>query len=83
MPQPKWAVISAIPRKDYSIEIRFADGKHGVYDAAPLLLQDYFKPLNNMGLFLSGKAECGTVVWNDLLDIAPEHLYENTVAHPC
>jgi hypothetical protein len=26
--------------------------------------------------FLQAKAECGTVVWNDDIDIDPEHLYE-------
>ncbi|MBQ5439275.1 MAG: DUF2442 domain-containing protein, partial [Clostridia bacterium] len=35
----------------------------------------YF-PLKNIGFFMSVKAECGTVVWNDDVDIAPEHLYE-------
>ncbi len=30
----------------------------------------------NPGFFMKAKVECGTVVWNDELDIAPEHLYE-------
>ena len=30
----------------------------------------------NLSFFLCAKAECGTVVWDDDVDIAPEHLYE-------
>ncbi len=28
--------------------------------------------------FLTAKADCGTVVWDDDIDIAPEHLYESS-----
>ena len=28
--------------------------------------------------FLCAKAECGTVVWSDEIDIVPEHLYESS-----
>ena len=39
-----------------------------------------YAPLNNLSFFLCARAEYGTVIWNDDVDIAPEHLYE--CSHP-
>lgn len=79
MSKPKWTVKEAVPQKDYTIDLVFADGQHKVYDAAPLLEMEVFAPLKSLSLFLAAKIECGTVVWSDELDIAPEHLYEKSV----
>jgi len=35
--------------------------------------------LRNPSFFMTAKAECGTVVWNDDIDIAPEHLYDASI----
>ena len=76
MSEPKWVVKSAKPRADYTIELEFADGKRGVYDARPLLERPVFAPLKALPLFMMARVEYDTVVWNDELDIAPEALYE-------
>ena len=54
--------------------------KKKLYNALPLLGKSIYFPLKNIGFFMSAKAECGTVVWNDDVDIAPEHLYEMSVS---
>lgn len=76
MKTPNWVVITAHANPDYTIDIKFADGSQKRYDAHRLLEKPVYADLVNLGLFLSAKAECGTIVWSDDLDIAPEHLYE-------
>ena len=73
---PDWVVIKVQANPDYSLDIIFDDGLKKRYDARPILDKPIYADLHNPGLFLSARAECGTVVWNDDLDIAPEHLYE-------
>ena len=46
------------------------------YNARPFLEKIIFSQLKNLAFVLGAKTECGTVVWNDDIDIAPEHLYE-------
>lgn len=84
MPNPVWSVVDVTPQKDYTLLLTFEDGKKGLYDATSLLKEEIFEPLNSLPVFLSARAEDGTVVWNDDLDIAPEYLYENCtpVAEP-
>ena len=76
MKQPEWVVTKVSPTKDYTLLLTFADGTNKVYDARPLLKKEIYSPLNNIDFFLTAKAECGTVIWDDDIDIAPEYLYE-------
>ena len=73
---PAWVVKEVLPKEDYTLLITFADGAKKVYNARPLLGKAIYSSLKNIDFFLCAKAECGTVVWNDDVDIAPEHLYE-------
>lgn len=74
-----WTVRKVQPQKDYTLFLTFADGSQKLYDAHALLENPIYEPLKNPGFFMKAKAECGTVVWNDDVDIAPEHLYECSV----
>lgn len=74
--KPFWSVKEAQPHKDYTITVKFHDGSVKIFDAKPLLKIPMFEPLKNPGFFMCAKVECGTVVWNDDIDIAPEYLYE-------
>lgn len=76
MNSPAWVVKEVLPKEDYTLLITFADGAKNVYNARPLLGKAIYSSLKNLDFFLCAKAECGTVVWNDDVDIAPEHLYE-------
>lgn len=76
MKSPVWLVKDVTPNKDYTLLLTFANGEKRVYNARPLLNKSIFSQLNNVSFFLTAKAECGTVVWNDDVDISPEHLYE-------
>ena len=76
MNNPVWIVKNVQAREDYTLCLTFADGSEKVYDARPLLSKAIYSPLNSIPFFLSARAEYGTVVWSDDIDISPEHLYE-------
>jgi hypothetical protein len=76
MKNPEWVVKEVQPKEDYTLILTFADGVKKVYNARPLLEKAIYSQLRNLAFFLQAKVECGTVVWNDDIDIAPEHLYE-------
>ena len=76
MKSPAWVVKAVQPKEDYTLLLTFADGDKKVYNARPLLEKAIYSQLHNLAFFLSAKAECGSVVWNEDIDIAPEHLYE-------
>lgn len=76
MKTPVWVVKEVQPQADYTLLLTFADGKRKVYNARPLLDKAIYAQLKSLAFFLKAKANCGTVVWNDDIDIAPEHLYE-------
>lgn len=63
------------PRADYSLLLTFKNGEQRVYDARPLLEHAINERLKNIHFFMQAKVVCGTVVWDDDIDIDPEHLY--------
>ena len=79
MGNPSWVVTSVIPRKDYTLLLTFEDGKHGVYDFRPDLSRPIFRKQQSIDFFMQAKVLYGTVVWPDDSDIAPEHLYEQSI----
>jgi len=76
MNTPNWVVTEAIPQKDYSLQVSFADGTRKTVDVKVLLDKVIYSPLKNLHLFMQAKVECGTVVWTEDIDIAPEWLYK-------
>lgn len=79
MKDPAWVVKSVRAQPDYTLLLTFSGGETRLYDARPLLDKAIYAPLRNLAFFLRAKADCGTVVWDDDVDIAPEHLYERSV----
>lgn len=76
MTTPQWVVTQVTPKKDYTLELTFADGEKRFFDVKPMLGKPICEKLNNPEFFMRAKADCGTVVWDDEVDIAPEYLYE-------
>jgi hypothetical protein len=79
MSRPEWNVMDVTARNDYTLLLTFQDGQKKVYDASFLLDKPIYSRLRSLPFFLSARVECGTVVWSDECDIAPEHLYECSV----
>ena len=79
MANPVWSVVAVEPQRDYSMLLTFADGEKRVYNARSLLDKKVCERLRDVSFFMKARAMYGTVVWNDEIDIAPEHLYEYSV----
>ena len=77
---PEWVVTNVVAQNDCTLLLDFADGSRKIFSVRPLLEKEIYLPLRNPGFFMQAKVECGTVVWNSEVDIAPEYLYENGVA---
>ncbi len=67
-------VISVEPHEDYTMTLIFTNGERKVYNAEHLLNLPMYGNLRNV--FMSAKAEYGTVTWPGNIDISPETLYE-------
>lgn len=76
MSNPAWVVKNVEAHSDYTLLLTFENGEEKVYNARPLLSKEIYAPLRSLPFFLQAKAFCGTVTWNDDIDIAPEHLYD-------
>ena len=76
---PVWVVTAVEPQNDYTLLLTFEKGEKKRYNAMPLLEKAIYTPLKSLAFFLKAKAECGTVIWNDDVDIDPEYLYEQSV----
>jgi hypothetical protein len=74
------SVIRVIPKDDFSLELWFNTGDHRVFDARPYLSRGVFVRLQNLALFKQAFVALDTVCWPGDLDIAPETLFERSVA---
>jgi hypothetical protein len=63
---------------DYRLELVFSDGYESVYDARHLLGKGVFKKFEDLAFFTTAHVGYGTVVWDDMLDLAPEAIYEDS-----
>ena len=75
---PKWLVIDVCPHENYTLHLTFIGDEKRIYDALPLLEKPIYAPLKNISFFMSAKVDGCSVAWNDDIDIAPEHLYEQS-----
>jgi len=74
-------VISVRPLEDYKLWIRFSTGETKIFDFAPLLDTEGFRPLKENASFGSVYIDYGIPAWNDgSIDIAPEYLYQNGIS---
>lgn len=67
------------PRNDYTLVITFENSEKRLFDCKRLFDKKVFAPLKNKAFFRLAHVEYGTVVWNESIDIAPEHLYEEGI----
>ncbi len=74
------AVIRVVPHQDFSLELWFDTGDHRLFDARPYLSRGVFVRLQDFSLFKQAFVALGTVCWPGDLDIAPETLYDRSVA---
>lgn len=64
----------------FRLLLTFENGERRRFEMTPLLGRKPFLALQDPRLFAQTRVEDGTVVWPGELDIAPETLYEKSVA---
>jgi hypothetical protein len=71
-------IIDATFCGEHSLRLAFNDGTRKTVDVRPLLDGPVFEPLLNQEFFAKGSLDraCGTVVWPNGADFAPESLHE-------
>lgn len=74
------SVIRVVPREDLSLELWFNTGDHRLFDARPYLNRGVFTRLQDVALFKQAFVSLDTVCWPGNLDIAPETLFDRSVA---
>lgn len=74
-------VVRAEHRGGYTIHLAFTDGVEGAVDFSPWLEGPVFELLTDPQYFQRFFLDGGTVAWPNGADIAPETLYERTIAN--
>lgn len=63
---------------NYTLEVNFVDGTHGLVDMTQLIMSDkagVFATLRNKALFKQAYLEYGAVTWPGEIDLAPDTMY--------
>jgi len=77
---PRVRAVTAMP--DYRLDLTFTNGERRIFDASPLLEWPAYRPLKNIALFTSARAEYGSVCWPGDIDCCPDRLYRDSVPVP-
>jgi Protein of unknown function (DUF2442) len=77
-------VVGAAVVGSHQLRLLFSDGTVGDVDFSAQPWTGVLEPLNGPAYFaqVTVDPEAGTVVWPNGLDLAPEPLYEEALAHP-
>ena len=70
--------VKALP--NYVLLLEFENGEKRYFDIAPYMDRKLFIRLKNPSLFRQAFIDYGTVVWPGNIDIAPETLYDLSLA---
>ncbi len=74
------SVIRVFAKEDFTLELWFNNGAHRLFDARPYLERGVFTRLKDPAQFQQAFVAADTVCWPGNLDIAPETLYDRSVA---
>jgi len=76
--KPVVHVTSVEPLEGFRLRLAFEDGTVGDIDLADELWGPIFEPLHDRTVFIqvAVNPECGTIVWPNGADFAPEWLYD-------
>ena len=66
----------------FGLLLTFTNGEQRRFDMRPYLHYPVFSRLENPAFFSLAHVDYGTVVWPGNIDIAPETLYDRSVAVP-
>jgi hypothetical protein len=72
-------IVTVKPHANYHLLLEFENGEKRLFDMTPIIDKRPFNRLKGP-LFMAARVEYGTVVWPGNIDIAPETLYDRSVA---
>lgn len=72
-------IININPLPSFELNLLYADGSLRRFDMKPLLSMKPWNKLAALPLFMQVKADYGTAVWPNDIDIAPETLWMDSV----
>ncbi|MBI5487120.1 MAG: DUF2442 domain-containing protein [Deltaproteobacteria bacterium] len=75
-------VVTVTAKRPHLLVLVFENGERRRFDMSALMDERPFSVLKNSPVFLQARVENGTVAWPGDIDIAPETLYDGSVALP-
>jgi len=76
-----YLVKTVVAEADYTLLVDFVDGQRKRFDMKPIIARGgVFEKLKDAEFFKKAHVDRDTVVWDDIIDIAPESLYERGIA---
>ena len=76
-----YLVKAVVAEANYTLLVDFVDGQRKRFDMKPIIAHGgVFEKLKDAEFFKKAHVDRDTVVWDDIIDIAPESLYERGVA---
>ena len=70
------------PVSDHELIVSFDNGETGVFDCMPYFDHPYWKRLSDPAFFRLVRAEYGTLVWPDDIDIGQEDVWNGAKLRP-
>lgn len=72
----EWDVVEVVPKADFSLQVRFADGTQGAVRFEQSHLFGVFESLKDPAVFCQVYLDSGVVSWPGDIDIAPDAMYK-------
>ncbi len=76
-----WDVITAVPKGELTLWVRFADGTQGYVKFLKEFLTGVFEPLRDPSYFQTVSISDGAIVWPGEIDLAPDAMYHEIKKH--
>ena len=71
--------IAVQAREDYTLLVEFENGEQRIFDVQSYLDKPAYQKLKDIDFFINNAhIAYGTVAWDDMIDIAPENLYQRS-----
>jgi Protein of unknown function (DUF2442) len=76
-----WRVVDMKLLEERAMQVRFVDGVEGVVRFGPNFYRGVFAHLTDAARFGEATVEMGAVTWPGELDLAPDRMHQDILAH--
>lgn len=71
-----WKIVEVLPKPNYTLHIRFADGLEGDVRFLESFFREVFAPLKDEAFFNQAYIEHGAVTWPGEVDFCPDYMHK-------